>query len=184
MLVAGAGGVFLWSGLKGKKFTDTLRNVISGNNPASGGGVAGGSAAGAYTGGSAVYDSSSKLQALWVANGGPQNTAAFAAAVAEAESSGNATVTSTNPDGGINVGIFQLDTRGVGAGYSVQQLQNPNTNTRITIAATRGGTDWSDWGDPITAQVGYHYIPGSPVPGGVLPLWIMSPSALFCLQVL
>jgi hypothetical protein len=104
------------------------------------------------------------LQKLWTSNGGPKNTAAFAAAVGMAESGGNAMATSSNPDGGTNVGIWQLDTRGVGAGYSVSQLQNANLNARITIAATNGGQNWSNWGDAVTEAVGYHYVPGSAVP--------------------
>jgi hypothetical protein len=64
------------------------------------------------------------------------------------ESSGNAAVTSSNPDGGVNVGLWQLDTRGKGAGYSVAQLQDPNTNARVTVFATRNGRDWSAWATP------------------------------------
>lgn len=104
--------------------------------------------------------SQTQVEQLWVQQGGPQDTAAFASRVAMAESGGRTAVTSANPDGGTNVGLFQLDTpRGVGAGYSVAQLQDPVTNTRITIMATNGGTDWTDWGDSVTAAVGYHYVP-------------------------
>lgn len=34
LLVAGAGAIFLWSGLKGKSVTGVLRNVVSGQDPA------------------------------------------------------------------------------------------------------------------------------------------------------
>lgn len=34
LLAAGGGAVLLWSGLKGKKWSETLRNIISGKNPA------------------------------------------------------------------------------------------------------------------------------------------------------
>ena len=108
--------------------------------------------------------SNSQIQALWTSNGGDPKTAAFAAAIAEAESSGSTVVTSSNPDGGTNVGLYQLDTRGVGAGYSVAQLQDATTNTRITIMATANGTNWSSWGDSVAEAVGGHYTPGSPVP--------------------
>ena len=166
-----AGSVFLYAGLKGISVTAALQSVVRGTSPASAPVTAPITAAAAPAGtasipaGSAAYNSSSALQKLWTDNGGPASTAAFAAAVAMAESGGSATVTSRNPDGGTNVGIFQLDTPGgVGAGYTIAELQNPNLNTQITILATNGGTDWRDWGDPVTAAVGYRYTPGAPVP--------------------
>jgi len=170
LLLAGGGVVMLWSGIKGYSISEVLRNVVSGKSPTSGIGQSspiGGLSMADPTGGAVVssggisYSGSSQLQQLWTSNGGPANTAAFAAKVAMAESGGNAKSTSGNPDGGTNVGIWQLDTKGVGAGYTVAQLQDPNTNAKITIAATKGGTDWSEWGDPVTAAVGYHYTPGS-----------------------
>jgi hypothetical protein len=105
----------------------------------------GGSAAGG--GGGAVqgtYDHAG-LEQLWKANGGSSATANLAAAIAQAESSGQAGATSANPDGGTNVGLWQLDTKGVGAGYTVDQLKDPNTNARITIMATNNGTSWGPW---------------------------------------
>jgi hypothetical protein len=63
-----------------------------------------------------------------------------------AESTGNAGATSPNPDGGTNVGLWQLDTPGgVGAGYSQSQLSDPNTNAKVAIAGSKEGTNWSDW---------------------------------------
>lgn len=164
LAIAGGGGIFIWSGIKNKKWSSVLRDLISGQNPNNAASGSSSSITGGIPSGSATYDSTNALQKLWTSNGGPQNTAAFAAAVAEAESSGDATATSSNPDGGTNVGIWQLDTLGVGAGYSVAELENPDTNARITIAATDGGQNWQDWGDAVTAAVGYHYIPGSAIP--------------------
>lgn len=91
----------------------------------------------------------SSLQALWQSQGGSSQTAFVAANVAMAESSGNAKITSSNPDGGINVGLWQLDTRGVGSGYTVEQLQDPATNCRITVMATANGTKWTEWADAV-----------------------------------
>lgn len=88
------------------------------------------------------------LMKLWIANGGDPSQANNAACHAIQESSGNASVTSSNPDGGTNVGLWQLDTRGKGAGHSISELQNPNTNARITVQATRNGRDWSAWATP------------------------------------
>ncbi|HEY1706425.1 MAG TPA: hypothetical protein VGG75_42675 [Trebonia sp.] len=111
------------------------------------------------SGGSGQVLTASQIQQLWTQCGGASDTAAFASKVAMAESGGRTAVTSTNPDGGTNVGLYQLDTKGVGAGYSVAQLSDPTTNTRITIMATNGGTDWQEWGDPVTEAVGYVYTP-------------------------
>jgi hypothetical protein len=85
--------------------------------------------------------------ALWITQGGSIGTAPMALARAYSESSLGDTETSSNPDGGTNVGLYQLDTRGVGSGYTEAQLENPVTNTRITVDATQGGKDWSDWAD-------------------------------------
>lgn len=96
------------------------------------------------------------IENLWTSLGGDPKQAGFAAGVANAESGYNAQVTSSNPDGGTNVGLYQLDTRGVGAGYTVAQLQDPVLNTQITIMATRNGTDWADWADPYISAHGTH----------------------------
>lgn len=167
----GAGSLFLWAALQGKSVVGTLQTLIKGGSPGSAPSAnaitapsSGYDIATNIPAGSASYSSSSAVQKLWTDNGGPTDTAAFAAAIAEAESGGSATVTSSNPDGGTNVGVFQLDTKGVGSGYSVAELQDANLNTQITIMATDGGTDWSEWGNPVSAAVGYHYTPGSAVP--------------------
>ena len=170
----GAGSLFLWAALQGKSVLSTLQTLIKGESPSSAASAntipSGSSASAGYDiatnipAGSASYDSSSALQKLWTDNGGPSDTAAFAAAIAMAESGGSATVTSSNPDGGVNVGVFQLDTKGVGSGYSVTELQDANLNTQITIMATDGGTNWQEWGNPVSAAVGGHYTPGSAVP--------------------
>jgi hypothetical protein len=86
-----------------------------------------------------------QLQGIWIQAGGSAATAPVAAAIAEAESSGNATVTSSNPDGGTNVGLWQLDTLGVGSGYSVAQLSDPATNAAVAVNGSGNGSNWSDW---------------------------------------
>jgi hypothetical protein len=90
----------------------------------------------------------SSLEALWEQAGGSPSTAVNAACHGMQESSGNRDASSPNPDGGVNYGLWQLDTRGVGAGYTPAQLQDPLTNARITVMATRNGTDWSHWATP------------------------------------
>lgn len=85
------------------------------------------------------------LMALWTRNGGAPAAANTAAAIALAESSGRPAVTSPNPDGGVNVGLWQLDTRGVGAGYTIAQLADPDTNARVTIMGSMNGAHWGPW---------------------------------------
>lgn len=100
-------------------------------------------------GGGASGQTLSPLQvaALWIEAGGSLTSAVEAVARAMSESSGRTAVTSSNPDGGTNVGLFQLDTKGVGSGYSVAQLQNPLTNAQITVKATNNGANWAQWAD-------------------------------------
>lgn len=94
-----------------------------------------------------AYDQAS-LETLWEQAGGSQSTARNAACHGMQESSGLPTNSSPNPDGGENYGLWQLDTRGVGAGYSAAQLEDPMTNARITVKATNDGNDWSRWATP------------------------------------
>ena len=97
-----------------------------------------------------------EMVSFWTELGGDPAQAQYAAGVMMAESSGDPNSTSSNPDGGINVGLFQLDTKGFGAGHTVAELKDPTLNTRITIMATRNGTDWADWADPYVAAHGTH----------------------------
>jgi Lysozyme like domain len=99
-------------------------------------------AAGAGTGD--TYDHA-QLVALWQQAGGSSGTANNAACHALQESGGRPGVTSANPDGGTNVGLWQLDTKGVGSGYTIAQLQDPLTNARLTVMHTGNGTNWSQW---------------------------------------
>ena len=110
-----------------------------------GGGANVGGTAPAHSG---TYDIPA-LEALWASQGGSGQTAFAAANVGMAESSGNPDITSANPDGGTNVGLWQLDTKGVGAGYTVAQLQDPATNARLTIMHTANGTNWQFWADAV-----------------------------------
>lgn len=158
LLLAGSGALLLWSGLTGKKWSAVLKDIIAGKSPLNaastpitsnvagifptpGGGNTtapiGESAPGGYSNG--------QLRSLWILAGGNPSTAPVAACIAQHESSGSATVTSSNPDGGTNVGLWQLDTRGVGSGYSVAELQNPILNARVAVKGSANGTNWSDW---------------------------------------
>jgi hypothetical protein len=86
-----------------------------------------------------------QLEGLWINNGGNKAVAPLAAAIAMAESTGRTDVTSANPDGGVNVGLWQLDTKGKGAGHTVAALQDPATNAAVAVQGSKDGTDWSAW---------------------------------------
>jgi len=168
----GVGGLILYSGIKGYSIADTFTYLLKGTTPAQTEGIssadytAGASTLGDVAEGAEIAAgvagnySTSQLEQLWESQGGDSDTAAFAAQVALAESGGSPTVTSSNPDGGTNVGLWQLDTNGVGSGHTVAELQNPETNAQITIMATANGTNWEEWSDPVVNAVGGHYTPG------------------------
>jgi hypothetical protein len=172
-----AGGALVYAGIQGKSLPSLITGFIQGKSPAAAAKTdqistsepSAPASSSSAPAGSGSYDSSSALQKLWTSNGGAEDTAAIAAAIAGAESGGSATVTSSNPDGGTNVGIFQLDTKGVGSGYSVAQLQNANLNTQITVMATNNGVNWSEWSDPVANALPLRmYTPGAAVPASAL----------------
>lgn len=155
------GSVFLYSAIKGKSVLASAQAVIQGKSPttvktsspineitpAQSAGVTG---IGIGTSGlpsAGTYNHATAMQ-LWIKEGGPASTANNAACHAMQESSGNPQAHSANPDGGENIGLYQLDTKGVGAGYPISALENAATNTRITIMATNGGRNWSQWATP------------------------------------
>lgn len=112
-----------------------------------------------------------ELMGLWIQNGGSRATAPIAAAIAEAESSGNAGATSGNPDGGTNVGLWQLDTPGgKGAGYTEQQLLDPATNAHVAVVGSNDGRDWSAWATYVSGAykrfLSGRTTPNMNVPGG------------------
>lgn len=154
---AAAGGLFVYAGITGRNIPAALQAIVTGKSPAtvpksqqiqssasssSSGGAGGVGPAPTAAGGYSV----TQLKSLWIMAGGSPATADTAACIASHESSGEPSVTSSNPDGGTNVGLWQLDTPGgKGAGYSVAQLQNPLTNARVAIAGSSDGRDWSAW---------------------------------------
>jgi hypothetical protein len=149
----GTGVVLTWSAIQNQKITVTLQDIVSGKKPqpgpmSSGAGTGGGSGSTPVLptpSGSGFY-SNAGLRALWIAAGGNPAKAAVAACIAQHESSGNPEVTSSNPDGGTNVGLWQLDTPGgKGAGFTVSQLQHALLNAHVAIRGSSNGTDWSAW---------------------------------------
>lgn len=86
-----------------------------------------------------------QLEGLWINAGGSRAAAPVAAAIAEAESGGNPNAESANPDGGTNVGLWQLDTLGKGSGHTAGQLLDPATNAKVAVQGSRNGRDWTAW---------------------------------------
>lgn len=162
----GIGSLMVYAGITGRSLLKAIQTVIQGQAPSKAPkdqpitGIAATDTAPNVTGlnagaqglqGLSGVLSHTQLMDLWVANGGSSSTANVAAAVAGAESAGQPRVTSPNPDGGTNVGLWQLDTPGgKGAGYSIAQLQDPNTNARVAIAGSSNGLDWSAWETYVT----------------------------------
>lgn len=154
------GGAFIYSGMRGYTILGTIQAVIQGKTPATqlqsnpigtptavANSVAG-NTVGSTGNPKAGSWTHSGLMTLWQSAGGSAATANNAACHAIQESGGDASVTSPNPDGGTNVGLWQLDTKGKGAGYTVSQLQNPQTNAMVAVRGSSNGTDWSAWATP------------------------------------
>lgn len=157
------GSLVLYAGITGKSIPAAMQAIIQGKTPAQlpnqypvsqvvqdsqSSGLTATATPPPTTGGTGVAGgifSHSQLMTLWTLNGGSASTANIAAAIAQAESSGRSNVTSANPDGGINVGLWQLDTKGKGAGHSVAELQNPDNNAKVAIMGSANGTNWSAW---------------------------------------
>lgn len=149
-----AGVIFIYGGIKGYSPLKAAQNIIQGKSGSSGQNASlltatGGGNSSTTTGGTlpnkGAY-SSADIEKLWVQEGGNPAKASIAACIVSHESGGDPLAKSANPDGGTNVGLFQLDTPGgKGAGYSVAQLQNASLNTRIAVRASSNGNDWSAW---------------------------------------
>ena len=149
-----AGIVAAYAGIKGYSIPQTIQDLVTGKSPARQSQAAAvtspASTASTTTapppGGSYSH---AQLMGLWRLAGGSAATANNAACHAIQESSGNPDATSGNPDGGTNVGLWQLDTPGgVGAGYTIAQLKDPMTNARVAVSGSGNGTNWSDWATP------------------------------------
>ena len=162
----GAGALFMYAGTKNISVLSAIDQMITGKAPSTAGSagaglgsvVGTGGQSGAPGGGNLINKPGSKgtysrsqIISLWVMAGGSQSTANNAACHAEQESGGDPMALNINGPGPNcdAVGLYQLATPcGVGKGYSVPQLQDAITNTRITVRATNDGRDWSQWATP------------------------------------
>ena len=67
-----------------------------------------------------------------------------AAAISMAESHGQPEVTSANPDGGTNIGLFQIDDK-AHPQYDSAKLRQPGYNAQAAYEISNGGTNWGAW---------------------------------------
>lgn len=165
LAAAAAGTLLLFSAIENKSVLSSVKAVIQGKSPTTASANTAtlptppltpettGELAAPGVDAPSIPDSetynATQLASLWILAGGSQATSVNAACHAMQESSGNPLALSANPDGGTNVGLWQLDTPGgKGAGYTVSQLQNPLTNARVAVTASSGGRDWSAWATP------------------------------------
>jgi Lysozyme like domain len=81
-----------------------------------------------------------QVENFWIQAGGSPQSAAMAAAVADAESGLNAAANRTNPDGTIGVGLWLIPQNGTPPGST-----DPLANARAAVQLSQNGTDWSQW---------------------------------------
>lgn len=81
-----------------------------------------------------------EVENYWIQSGGNPQAASMAAAVADASSGLDASVTRTNPDGSTSVGLWLIPKNGIPPGTT-----DPVANARAAVQLSRGGTDWSQW---------------------------------------
>lgn len=160
LAIAGVGAIFLWSGLKGKSWSSVLRNVISGKSPTAattssaisqldpsqtqaqfGGGAAYGYGGGVNPSGVTTGNFTfSQLEQLWIQNGGSVTAAPMAAAIAMAESGGNAGATDNDANGSQDRGLWQINS--VNGALSTYDT---NQNARAAIELSDNGVNWTPW---------------------------------------
>jgi len=87
-----------------------------------------------------------QLEQLWINNGGAKNLAPVAAAIAEAESGGNAAATNPTDNNGTQTswGLWQVS-NGTHA-QPVPNILDPNVNAAQAVAKYNGANGWSPWG--------------------------------------
>jgi hypothetical protein len=103
-----------------------------------------------------------QLEGIWILAGGNAQTAAMAAAIAMAESGGNANASNVNTNGTIDRGLWQINnTNGSGSSFDVM------TNTRTAIRMSNNGASWRPWCTAYSdgacgSRGGCYQCPGSP----------------------
>ena len=103
-----------------------------------------------------------QLEGIWILAGGNAQYASMAAAIAMAESGGNANASNTNSNGSIDRGLWQINSsNGSGSSFDVM------TNARTAVFMSSGGTNWRPWCTAYSdgacgTKGGCYQCPGSP----------------------
>jgi len=103
-----------------------------------------------------------QLEGIWILAGGNAQQAAMAAAIAMAESGGNANASGTNNNGSIDRGLWQINSsNGSMSSFDVM------TNARAAIFMSNGGMNWRPWCTAYSdgacgTRGGCYQCPGSP----------------------
>jgi Lysozyme like domain len=81
-----------------------------------------------------------QLEGLWIQAGGSAQQASMAAAIAMAESSGNANAIDYDSNGSVDRGLWQINSV-----HGAQSTFDPMGNARAAISISNNGTNWGPW---------------------------------------
>ena len=81
-----------------------------------------------------------QVENTWIQAGGNPQAAAMAAAIADASSGFDPSITRTNPDGSTSVGLWLIPKNGMPPGTT-----DPMANARAAIQLSSNGSDWKQW---------------------------------------
>lgn len=104
-----------------------------------------------------------QIAQLWVQEGGRPQAASMAAAIAQAESSGNPNATNHNTNGTVDRGLFQVNSI-----HGSQSTHDLRRNVRAAIAISNNGRNWTPW-TTFTTGAYRRYFGGRAAPSGSSP---------------
>lgn len=105
-----------------------------------------------------------QLKQLWIQNGGNPAAADIAAAVALAESGGNASASNTNSNGSIDRGLWQINS--VHGKLSTFDVVG---NVKAAISISNNGKNWSPWVTYVSGAYKKFLSPTTAAGTGTLP---------------
>lgn len=114
-----------------------------------------------------------QLKQLWIQNGGNSAAADIAAAVALAESGGNASASNTNTNGSIDRGLWQINS--VHGNLSTFDVTG---NVKAAISISNNGTNWSPWVTFVSGAYKKFLSPTTAASSGTLPAGTTSSSGI------
>jgi len=97
------------------------------------------STSGTTNGSGAVY-TYAQLEGVWIQAGGSAQAAPMAAAIAMAESGGNAAASNANSNSSIDRGLWQIN-----SSHGTQSSFDVMTNARAAVAISNNGQSWRAW---------------------------------------